>query len=100
MESQKCGIESDPLTGSSNTSSDSATTIPAFSFDSQTTADNLDHTWEGSSPTEEMEEGGSNTHRNGVSIGCEEFLSSWCRPFHEMLSDTESALYHCSSLLV
>ena len=94
MESQKCGIESDPLTGSSNTSSDSATTIPAFSFDSQTTADNLDHTWEGSSP---KEEGGSNTHRNGVSIGCEEFLSSWCHPFHEMLSDTESALYRCSS---
>lgn len=71
MEAQKGCIESDPLSGSSNTSSDSVTTVPTFSFDSQTTADNLDCTWEGSSPVEEMEEGESNAHQNGVGVGWE-----------------------------
>ena len=71
MESQKGNIESDPPTGSSNTSSASATTTPAFSFDSHTAADNLDHTWEGSSPAEEMEVGENITYKNDVGVSRE-----------------------------
>ena len=67
MENQKGSIESDPVTGTSNTSSAMATP-PSLSFDSHTTPDRLDHTWVGSSPAEEMEEEGSAVHQNEVHV--------------------------------
>ena len=67
MENQKGSIESDPVTGTSNTSSAMATP-PSLSFDSHTTPDHLDHTWVGSSPAEEMEDEGSAVHQNEVHV--------------------------------